>query len=205
MRVREGRTERAVLTVCVPSRCGGRASPQERWARVQPRVCSSPRCDDSLTRQARTHVHCSSLGFTVVPNFVIGFYEAKELKAHGESQLVQLAGLFCSFLGVGVAFTAVRAISKKEAHSGIGEQGFPVAHFRAVRLLEVMFESVPQAILQTYFAIQSDKLSFFGTLTFGEVLFRLSIMFSLIQVAFFLTSMEVSVRERAHVRARAAG
>ena len=114
-------------------------------------------------------------------------------------------GLLCSFLGVGVAFTAVRAISKKEAHSGIGEQGFPVAHFRAVRLLEVMFESVPQAILQTYFAIQSDKLSFFGTLTFGEVLFRLSIMFSLIQVAFFLTSMEVSVRERAPVRARAAG
>lgn len=133
-----------------------------------------------------------TLGFTIVPNFVIGWYEAKELAGHGATPAAQALGLGLSCLGLGVVFTAVRAITDKDAHSGVGAAGFPVAHFRAVRLLEVMFESVPQAILQTYFAIEGDKLSFSGTLTIGEVLFRLSIVFSLVQIAFFLTSLETT-------------
>mmetsp|Transcript_5544 Transcript_5544/g.20214 ORF Transcript_5544/g.20214 Transcript_5544/m.20214 type:complete len:730 (-) Transcript_5544:47-2236(-) len=119
-------------------------------------------------------------------SLLVAYYEAKEFSSRSS----KIIGVILSVFQLGVLYAALRAVFAK-TESPTGDKA---SHFRAVRLLELMFEAVPQFTIQAFVALKRDELAIEGGQTYSEVIYKISIIISLIQMATFFCSLELNTR-----------
>ena len=119
-------------------------------------------------------------------SILVAYYELKEFSSRSS----KIIGVTLSVLQLGVLYAALRAVVAK-SESPTGDKA---SHFRAVRLLELMFEAVPQFTIQAFVALKRDELAIEGGQTYSEVIYKISIIISLIQMATFFCSLELNTK-----------